>query len=82
MLHRRNSFSLDITDHKKLLAVERRILTELASVPVDGVDGAGDKDGGQGMDEHELKEEHVIDVEEIREAVLTCTRRRVARRSG
>jgi len=70
MLHSRNSFSLDIIDHEKLLAVERRILTVLAAVPVDGVDGAGDEDGGQGVDKHEVEEEDVGNMEEIGEAVL------------
>ena len=72
MLHRRNPFSLDITDHEKLLVAERSILTVLAAVPVDGVDGAGGGGGGEGMDEceGELEEEDVIDVEEIGEAVL------------
>ena len=72
MLHRRNSFSLDITDHEKLLAAERSILTVQAAVPVGGVDGAGDEDGGEGVDEREgeLEEEDVIGMEEIGEAVL------------
>jgi len=71
-LHRRNPFSLDITDHEKLLAAEQSILTVLAAVPVDGVDGASDEDGCEGVDEREgeLEEEDVIDVEEIGEAVL------------
>jgi len=72
MLHRRNPFSLDITHHEKLLAAKRSILTVLVTVSVDGVDGAGDEDGGEGVDEREgeLEEEDVIDVEEIGDAVL------------
>lgn len=48
MLHRRNSFSLDILDHEKLLAIERSVLATLAAAPVGGADGAHNEDEGQG----------------------------------